>query len=60
MLAQAEFDRSKRLLETKVASKEEFDQKREQLGVANAQVKQALENVYQANTRGYFAHDSRI
>src|SRR5438034_253813 len=31
-----------------VASKEEFDQKREQLGVANAQVKQALENVYQA------------
>src|SRR5436190_4798075 len=41
MLAQAEFDRSKKLLETKVASKEEFDQKREQLGVANAQVKQA-------------------
>jgi membrane fusion protein, multidrug efflux system len=48
MLAQAEFDRSSKLLETKVASKEEFDQKREQLGVANAQVKQALENVYQA------------
>ena len=48
MLAQAEFDRSKKLLETKVASKEEFDHKREQLGVANAQVKQALENVYQA------------
>ena len=46
--AQAEFDRSKKLLETKVASKEEFDQKREQLDVANAQVKQALENVYQA------------
>jgi len=48
MLAQAEFDRSSKLLETKVASKEEFDRKREQLGVANAQVKQALENVYQA------------
>src|SRR5262249_45569924 len=48
VLAQAEFDRSKKLLETKVASKEEFDQKREQLDVANAQVKQALENVYQA------------
>jgi membrane fusion protein (multidrug efflux system) len=47
-LAQAEFERSKKLLETKVASKEEFDQKREQLDVANAQVKQALENVYQA------------
>jgi len=48
VLAQAEFDRSKKLLETKVASKEEFDQKRERLDVANAQVKQALENVYQA------------
>jgi len=48
VLAQAEFERSKKLLETKVASKEEFDQKREQLDVANAQVKQALENVHQA------------
>jgi len=48
VLAQAEFDRSKKLLETKVASKEEFDQRREQLDVANAAVKQALENVYQA------------
>jgi membrane fusion protein (multidrug efflux system) len=48
VLAQAEFDRAKRLLETKVSSKEEYDQKREQLDVANAQVKQALENVYQA------------
>src|SRR5581483_3205325 len=48
VLAQAEFERSKKLLETKVASKEEFDQKREQLDVANAQVKQSLENVYQA------------
>src|ERR1700726_261264 len=48
VLAQAEFERSKKLLATKVASVEEFDQKREQLDVANAQVKQSLENVYQA------------
>jgi membrane fusion protein (multidrug efflux system) len=48
VLAQAEFNRAKKLLETRVSSKEEFDQKREQLDVANAQVKQALENVYQA------------
>jgi membrane fusion protein (multidrug efflux system) len=48
VLGQAEFERAKKLLETKVSSKEEFDQKREQLDVATAQVKQALENVYQA------------
>jgi membrane fusion protein, multidrug efflux system len=48
ILAQAEFDRAKKLLETKVSSKEEYDQRREQLDVASAQVKQALENVYQA------------
>jgi membrane fusion protein (multidrug efflux system) len=48
VLAQAEFDRAKKLIETRVSSREEFDQKREQLDVANAQVKQALENVYQA------------
>jgi membrane fusion protein (multidrug efflux system) len=48
VLAQAEFERAKKLLETKVSSKEEYDQKREQLDVASAQVKQALENVYQA------------
>ncbi len=47
-LAEAEFERSKKLLETKVASKEEFDQRREQLDVANAAVKQALESIYQA------------
>jgi membrane fusion protein (multidrug efflux system) len=47
-LAQADFDRAKKLIETKVSSKEEFDKKREELDVANAQVKQALENVYQA------------
>jgi len=48
VLAQAEFQRSKKLLETKVASVEEFDTRRKELDVANAQVKQALENVYQA------------
>ena len=48
VLAQSEFERAKKLLQTKVSSKEEFDQKREQLDVANAQVKQALESVYQA------------
>jgi membrane fusion protein, multidrug efflux system len=48
VLAEAEFDRAKKLLETKVSSKEEFDRKREQLDVASAQVKQALESVYQA------------
>jgi membrane fusion protein (multidrug efflux system) len=48
VLAQADFDRAKKLIETKVSSKEEFDKKREELDVANAQVKQALENVYQA------------
>ncbi len=47
-LAQAEFDRATKLLETKVSSKEEYDQKRERLDVANAQVRQALESIYQA------------
>ncbi len=47
-LAQAEFDRAKRLLATKVMSAEEFDQKREALDVASAQVSQALESAYQA------------
>lgn len=47
-LAQSEFERAKRLLATKVTSAEEFDQKREALDVATAQVKQTLENVYQA------------
>jgi len=48
VLAQTEFERSKKLIETKVASKEEFDKARKELDVANAQVKEALENVYQA------------
>ncbi len=48
MLAQQEFDRAKRYLESKVVSKEEYDQKRAALAVATAQVTQALQNVYQA------------
>jgi membrane fusion protein (multidrug efflux system) len=47
-LAEAEFERSKKLLATKVVSSEEFDQKREALDVAKAQVQQAIENVSQA------------
>jgi membrane fusion protein, multidrug efflux system len=48
VLADAEFERSKKLLATKVVSAEEFDQKREALDVARAQVTQALESVYQS------------
>jgi membrane fusion protein (multidrug efflux system) len=48
VLAQAEFERSERLLATKVVSAEEYDQKRETLDVAKAQVQQALENIYEA------------
>src|SRR5271157_3755193 len=48
ILAQAEFNRTKRLLDTKVVSPEEYDQKRETLDVATAQVTQALESIYQA------------
>src|ERR1700736_3079552 len=48
VLAQAEFDRTQRLLSTKVVSAEEYDQKRGALDVAKAQVTQALENIYQA------------
>ena len=47
-LAQQEFDRAERLLATKVVSQEEYDERREALDVAKAQVAQALENVYQA------------
>jgi membrane fusion protein (multidrug efflux system) len=48
VLAQAEFDRSQRLLSGKVVSNEEYDQKRETLDVAKAQVTQSLQNVLQA------------
>jgi membrane fusion protein (multidrug efflux system) len=45
--AQAEFDRAKHLLDTKVISSEEYDLKREAIDSATAQVSQALENVHQ-------------
>jgi membrane fusion protein (multidrug efflux system) len=48
VLAQAEFERAEHLIATKVVSAEEYDQKRETLDVAKAQVQQALENIYEA------------
>lgn len=48
LLAQQEFERAERLLATRVVSQEEYDKRREELDVAQAQVAQALENVYQA------------
>jgi membrane fusion protein (multidrug efflux system) len=48
VLAQAEFDRAAHLMATKVVSAEEYDQRHEALDVAKAQVRQALENIYQA------------
>jgi membrane fusion protein, multidrug efflux system len=48
VLAQQEFDRSERLLSTRVVSQEEYDERREALDVAKAQVTQALQNIYQA------------
>ena len=47
-LAETEFERARKLASTKVTSAEEFDQKRESLDKAKAQVTQALENVSQA------------
>ncbi|MBV9491459.1 MAG: HlyD family secretion protein [Verrucomicrobia bacterium] len=46
--AQAEFDRARQLLATKVWTQQDYDQRREQLDGANADVKQALENVHEA------------
>jgi membrane fusion protein, multidrug efflux system len=48
VLAQQEFDRAERLLSTRVVSQEEYDERREALDVAKAQVNQALQNIYQA------------
>jgi membrane fusion protein, multidrug efflux system len=48
VLAQQEFDRAEHLLSTKVVSQEEYDERREALDVAKAQVTQALENIHQA------------
>jgi membrane fusion protein, multidrug efflux system len=46
-LAQSEFDRAKKLRTTNVTSAEEFERKQEALDVAQAQMKQATESVYQ-------------
>ncbi|MGO9109412.1 MAG: efflux RND transporter periplasmic adaptor subunit [Thermoguttaceae bacterium] len=46
-LAQATFDRDAKLVGSHAVSQEEYDQARSALGVAKAQVKQALEGVYQ-------------
>ena len=47
-LAQAEYDRAQKLLAGKVTSHEEFDQREEELHVAEAQYAQSLQNVYQS------------
>ena len=46
-LAQAEYERSNRLFQSKVTSQEELDQRREALAVAQAEVNQALEDISQ-------------
>ena len=48
VLAKAEFDRAEHLMANKVVSIEEYDQRREALDVAKAQVEQALESIYQS------------
>jgi membrane fusion protein (multidrug efflux system) len=45
--AQADFDRAKRLLPAGAISRQEYDQRQEAISVAEAKVKEALENVYQ-------------
>ncbi|MGH6840266.1 MAG: efflux RND transporter periplasmic adaptor subunit, partial [Methylocella sp.] len=46
-LAEAEFDRTKRLVASAVASREEFDRREAALSVARAEVTQALDDVHQ-------------
>ena len=45
--AQADFDRARRLVAAGAVSRQEYDRRKEALSVAEAQVKVALENVYQ-------------
>lgn len=59
-LAQTEFDRAKKLRETKVTSAEDFDQKREALDVAKAKVQQATESVYQQRAALGLPHDPEV
>ena len=46
-LAEAEFDRTKRLVVSAVASREEFDRREAALSVARAEVTQALDDIHQ-------------
>ncbi len=46
-LAEAEFERTKKLIASSVASREQFDQREAALSVARAEVTQALEDIHQ-------------
>lgn len=48
MLAQEDFRRAQELFQTKVISQQEMDQKQEALGVAEASVNEALENLHES------------
>lgn len=48
VLAQADFDRAVPLLKDNAVSKQDYDEKKAALDVAQAQVAQTLENIYQA------------
>ena len=45
--AQADFDRAKRLLAANAVSRQEYDQRQQDISVAEAQVKVALDRIYQ-------------
>ncbi len=45
--AQSDFDRAKYLLAARAGSKQDYDKRQAELSVAEAQVKEALENIYQ-------------
>jgi membrane fusion protein (multidrug efflux system) len=45
--AQSDFDRARNLLAARAASQQDYDQRQAELAVAEAQVKEALENIYQ-------------
>jgi membrane fusion protein (multidrug efflux system) len=45
--AQSDFDRARNLVAVGAASKQDYDKRQEELSVAEAEVKEALENIYQ-------------
>ena len=57
VLQEAEFGRAKRLLAGKVVSPEDYDERRAALDVAQAQVEQALEGVYEVRVALGLARD---